>query len=797
MTQGAGQILEFPQVVALLRRFVSSPLGLSEIEKLHPLADRAPAERELAELGEAMEWLRGGREIRFHGLHDVRPAAAQLGIEGAELEPVDIFHLLELLDRAGDVKSVLASGRARFPLLGALADLLGEFRGLLGDLAGKILPNGQLDDHASAALRRIRREIERQRRAVQESLDRFVRAHSQEGILQEDYVTIRNERLVVPIITGQKRRIEGVIHGSSSTGQTLFVEPLESIELNNQLVRLAEEETRETHRILREMTARLARDAESIAASAEVLARLEALFARARFGLDFDAAVPRFSPPEAPRLHLRNARHPLLEDLLRARKQSTIPASVTLDRERSVLIISGPNTGGKTVALKTVGLLALMAQAGLPVPAEEAEFPWFSQVLADIGDYQSIQESLSTFSAHVTALREMIAQADAGSLALIDELGTATDPQEGGALAVAVVDHFRRAGAFTMVSTHLPALKVYGTNTPGVINASLGFDEETLTPTYQLEVGLPGKSAGLEIARRLGLPEHILESAGRALTTQDVETAAFLRQLRQQVDDHRKAEAELAAARLHLARREKELEREWEKRQSAKLQDLERRLEAVLQKFSVESTQAIEKLVAQSSDRRAGAEAARRATRAGRELREEFEATVASTLDEARQGRVARPAIAEGAVVRLRGLTTAARVRRRLGEQKWEVEAGPLRMEIDADDVLEVLPAAAPRPRALPEGVRFQPASKLEATPGEINVIGATAEEARDRVDKFLDTAVVSGKQRVRVVHGHGHGILRKTLWQMFATHPHVDKYYQAEQQQGGAGATVVELKIC
>jgi DNA mismatch repair protein MutS2 len=800
MSSVAEQVLEFAQVVAILRAHVASPLGAARLERLRPLADRAEAEQELAEVAEARDWLRESADekppVSFGGLHDVGPAVARLTMEGAALEPLDLFHLLELLERASDARLTLAASHLKFPRLAALADQIAEFRPLLRELTGKILPNGQLDDHASAALRRIRRDIDQQKRAVLDSLERFVRAHSEEGTLQEDYVTIRNERLVVPVKVGQKRRIEGVIHAASSSGQTLFVEPLETIELNNQLVRLAEEEAREVERILREMTGRLAGYAEAIRTALETMAGLEVLFARGSFALAFDATIPRFSPPEGPRLRLRSARHPLLENLLRRKGQQAVPATLDLDAAHRVLIISGPNTGGKTVALKTVGLLALMAQAGLPVPAQEAEFPWFDQVLADIGDAQSIHDSLSTFSAHVTALREMMASVQPGSLVLLDELGAATDPQEGGALGVAVVEHFRLAGAFTLVSTHLPALKSYGAHTDGVLSASVGFDEQSLSPNYHLTVGLPGQSAGLEIAQRLGLPASIIAQARKNLTRQDLEAAALVRELHRRKEEYAAAQSALDAERSRLERRQKEVEREWEKRETAKLKELERRLDVSLDKFHSEARATLDRLAAGEMGKRAAADASRRVAKVAREAREDFETTVLSTLDEARQGVVTSPLtqVAEGALVRLRGVTTPARVRRRLGADRLEVEAGLIKMQVSLDDVLEVVAGGAVRP-SLPDHITVQTAPRHEPVT-EINVIGATAEEARDRVDKFLDTAVLAGAGRVRVIHGHGMGVLRKTLWQMFASHPHVARYYQAEQQEGGAGATIVELRL-
>ena len=389
-------------------------------------------------------------------------------------------------------------------------------------------------DHASVALARLRRDIERQKKSIHESLERFLRAHREEGVLQEEFVTIRNERFVVPVIAGQRRKIDGVIHGASSSGHTLFVEPLETIDLNNELVRLTEEEMREVHRILLEMTNRLRAYGDSIRQTLVTMAELELIFGKARFAADFDCVIPRFGERLLP---ARTRAIRCSPTCCAAAARSPVPISLELTRERRTLLISGPNTGGKTVTLKTVGLLSLMAQAGLPVPAAEAEFPLFEQVLADIGDYQSIQENLSTFSAHVSNIREMALDVTPDSLVLLDELGAATDPEEGGALGVAMVEHFRAAGAFTLVSTHLMALKIYGASTEGVVNGSMGFDEETFEPTYHLRLGLPGKSAGLEIATRLGMPEDIMRRARLSMSDRERDVTRFLSELHHRIEE--------------------------------------------------------------------------------------------------------------------------------------------------------------------------------------------------------------------------------------------------------------------
>ena len=436
-----------------------------------------------------------------------------------------------------------------------------------------------------------------------------------------------------------------------------------------------------------------------------------------------------------------------------------------------------------------------MAQAGLPVPAVEAEFPLFDQALADIGDYQSIQENLSTFSAHVSNIREMALDVTPDSLVLLDELGAATDPEEGGALGVAVVEHFRAAGAFTLVSTHLLALKIYGASTEGVVNGSMGFDEETFNPTYVLRLGMPGKSAGLEIATRLGMPEDIMLRARRSMSDRERDVTRFLSELHRRIEENQSLEVSLRERIAAADRREKELAREWEKREAAKLKELERRTEEALAKFEEQSRETLAHIAQGAESRKAGQEAQRKVAKAKRELREDFQTTVLSTEDDSRQGRIQPPRIEEGVRVRLKDIREPARVRRLLGNGKIEVEAGFLKMQVSTDDVIEVLPEGGGGSGKLPRNVTYRPAPELAPVHQEINVIGQRAEEAREAVDQFLDRAVMATASRVRVVHGHGMGVLKKAIAELLSRHPHVARFYPAPQQEGGAGATIVELR--
>ncbi len=405
---------------------------------------------------------------------------------------------------------------------------------------------------------------------------------------------------MIPVKVEQKRRVQGVVHGASSSGQTVFVEPLETIEQNNELVRLLDEEQAEVHRVLLEMTRHIGENADAILAAADTLAELELQFAKARFAEDYNCVAvklsedegesrgdgrPRPSEVSAARLLLHRARHPLLERNLKLKNAKIVPVTIELESERRQLVITGPNTGGKTVTLKTLGLLALMAQSGIPVPADRADMPVFDAILADIGDYQSIEQNLSTFSAHVTNIDFISRTATTNSLVLLDELGSATDPEEGAALAVAIAEHFRKVGCMIAIATHHTSLKVYGANTAGVVNASVGFDETTLQPTYELKIGVPGASAGINIAQRLGLNPTIIASARSRLGSQTQDVARFLDRLHADLRDLENERSRMKAREQELEREKAYLADEGRKEQQAKIREMENKLEALFRDF--------------------------------------------------------------------------------------------------------------------------------------------------------------------------------------------------------------------
>jgi DNA mismatch repair protein MutS2 len=842
----SARALEFESLRELLRGYSSSPLGQQRIAALAPTADRQWIARQQTLTSEIREFRRVGGRFDFFGLNQVSPLVEKSRIAGAALETTEIRDVIQLVDRAAEWRQIAqhppAAMRSEWREVHTLSAQIVDFNDFLRAFRNKIQPDGTLDDKASPELARIRREIEKQRRVIQESLQGYLRRLSAGGATQDELITIRGERFVIPIKVEQKRRVQGVVHGASSSGQTVFVEPLETIEQNNELVRLFDEELSEIHRILLEMTARIGAEAPQILAATAALAELELQFAKAKFAEDYNAVPVKLtedhpdtrgdgrirpsseakpSQPDScgdgrlgrqaseasqPSLLLHNARHPLLERNLKAKNATVVPVSVELEGPRRQLVITGPNTGGKTVTLKTVGLLALMAQSGLPVPADRADLPVFDAIFADIGDYQSIEQNLSTFSAHVTNIDFISRQATPDSLVLLDELGSATDPEEGAALAVAIAAHFAGIGCITVISTHHTSLKVYGANTPGVLNAAVGFDERTLQPTYDLKIGVPGASAGINIAQRLGLNPSIIESARARLGTQARDVGQFLDKLHA---DLREAEAE----RLRLKAREQELEREkthlateGKKEQQNKVREMEKKLESVLRDFEYHARESISAIQDRAAAQKLSKEAERRIAKLRREFREQFDSTVVAHSTGADQGDPhAQPQlvrhVAEGDTVKLKSTGRPARVVRKIDDDHFEVEMGSLKMKIARDDIAGILasaqsPAETPLKAARARGISVSLQDESANVPTEINVIGQTVDDASREVERFVDRAFMAGLPRVRVVHGSGMGILRKALRQMLQKHPHVATVAEPPQNEGGGGATVVELRV-
>jgi DNA mismatch repair protein MutS2 len=804
----SSRVLEFESLREILRGYTNSSLGRERVTQLAPASDRDWIERQHRLTSEIREFLRTGSRFEFSGLTDPRELLNKSRIQGAALETSDIREVLLVADRAAEWREVVlhppVEMKADWPAVAELSSQIADFTELLRYFRNKMLPDGTLDDRASPELARIRREMERQRRQIQESLRGYLRRLAEGGAVQDELITIRGERFVIPVKTEQKRRVQGVVHGTSSSGQTVFVEPLETIEQNNELVRLLEEELVEIHRILLEMTRRIGEQSPSISAAVDVLAELELQFAKARFAEDYDCvAVKLLDDSAEAALSLRNARHPVLARNLRAKGHEVVPMTLELDGQHRQLIISGPNTGGKTVALKTVGLIALAAQAGIPVPADKADLPIFDAVLADIGDYQSIEQNLSTFSAHVTNIDFISHTATPHSLVLLDELGSATDPEEGAALAVAIADHFRRTACVSIISTHHTSLKVYAANAEGVLNAAVGFDEKTLAPTYELRVGVPGASAGINIAQQLGLNATIIGAARERLSSQTQDVSKFLDKLHSELREMSVERAAIQAREAEIVRERQKLESEGLREQRDKVRELEKKLETLLHDFEYHAREAVNAIQDRAESQKLSKEAERRVAKARREFREQFNSAVVAHRTGADRGdENARPhvvkQVSEGDTVKLKSVGRTGTVRRKLDDQAVEVEIGMMKMRVPLDDIAEVIGSRANNPveAARARGINVRLRDNESSAPSEINVIGQNVDEATRNVEQFIDRAFLAGLSRLRVVHGSGMGILRKALRQYLKSHPQVALVTEPPQNEGGGGATVVELKV-
>jgi DNA mismatch repair protein MutS2 len=818
----AEQLLEFDRLKEIVGRYTTCSPGRRAINALSPRQDVVALKSEFELIREAIEYLRAGSELGFGSLADPEGWLARLAVPGSVLPIAELLDAASLMETAARVRAAFRGDDAKHTRLAALADGLADFRSLSGVIRRAILPNGEISDDASPQLKRIRADMARSRQKIQRSLEAILRAREQASGEKrgEDYITLRNERFVIPVRAGERRAVPGVVHGASATGQTVFVEPLETIDLNNRLVQLAEGETAEIARILEELTERVRAGRGPLVAAAQAIAQLDAIFARARFAREFDCVMPTFSAGNF--IHLGAARNPVLEATLRPQGRKAVPLSLELGSVNdadsaetgigTVMVISGPNTGGKTVSLKTVGLVALSAQSSIPVAAENAELPIFDRVLADIGDEQSITADLSTFSAHMLNLKSMLDMATEHSLILVDEMGTGTAPEEGAALAVALLEDFRARRALTLATTHHDRLKAYASTTPGIVNAAMEFDEANLRPTYRLLVGVPGTSSGIEIARRLGLPAHVVDHARASLSPESRESRdliAYLHRSRDEMEElKRQARDELA--QLEAERRT--LQTEWVDRQRKRIAELEKNFRETQKRLEEE----VARLTADIKDRAVRSQlekqSGRRLGKIESEARAQADAAVVETLASSQtdlgvaaavaRTPVAPEQLAAGQRVEVKGFKQPLVFRRHDGRNA-EVEAGALRMKVALADIVGIAgetkvpsPSSAPTAAAVrARGISIHAQPSDEPQSDEINVIGSTVEQATERVDKFLDEAALAGKPSVRIIHGHGTGALRRGLAEFLSSHPLVEGIHAEAEDRGGAAITVAELK--
>jgi DNA mismatch repair protein MutS2 len=812
MDERTFKTLELDALVNLLARHVQTPLGRKRALALAPMTDRDRVNHELDLTTECANYFTTGGTFGLNEVADPESSLAELRVAGTSLDPHQIIAIQALIATGMDLRGQFndTEVKERYPHLAAIAAPIPDLRRMLASMRGKILPNGEIDDNASPELRRIRREINERRGRIYRNLESLMHERAPSAI-QEDIVTIRNGRFVIPVRTDARGQVPGVMHGLSSSGQTTFVEPLAIIEQNNELVRLREQEEIEIAQILLAISETLRSNLGGIQQVIEAIAEIDFTQAKARLSAEFKCVRPEMTDSRL--MMLEDARHPLLEHTLRQSGGKIVPISLEMDEAHQTMVISGPNAGGKTVVLKTVGLVALMAQMGLHVPAGRAALPVFDQVLADIGDQQSIAANLSTFTAHMRNIAEMAAMVAPPAMILIDEVGTGTDPDEGAALGVAVVDFFRRAGATSIATTHYNPLKIWASEAEGVLNASVEFDEQTLRPTYRLMVGVAGASSGIEIAKRMNVPLEVINEASALLDPAHTQASDYLKQLKSLVDEQESLRGALEEERQATAEKFAKLDIEFAQRETERRKQFENQLAQVVREFNDESA----RLISTVKDRVAAARLKKEAEVRAAELRRSAgvrlhkqAATVAnlpqsaptsSGGDESTDQTIS--AIAEAAIdiherdqVKIKSLDREGAVES-ISNDIYTVLVGSLRFKARRDElqlVKSAPPPASKRAANLPRGVSASIDVDQNFT-AEINIIGTTVDEATDRVDKFLDEAYLAGAESLRVVHGHGKGALRRAVSELLTGHPHVERFNQAPANEGGGGATIVKMK--
>jgi DNA mismatch repair protein MutS2 len=791
MNPHALNVLEYREALDLVARFASSGLGADAVRALSPSDDPAWIEPELARVEEMRGFLRGDSGWQVPAIPDAREALRKMRVEGSVLEGTQLRDVGVLLTSSRTTRRAVMHNAAALPYLSLIAGGLVEREKDEAEIARTVDEAGLVRDEASPALYRLRREIKSARGRLVERLASYMAGLPAHHQVSDASVTVREGRYVIPVRREGRGEVGGIVHDESATGATLFIEPPVAVEMMNRLRELEAEEAREVTRILREMTAKLRPLQPELLVSLDALVALDSLYARARYALRVDGRAPRMLEAGTEEYAVAGGSHPILL----ARSAEVVPFDLRMDRGERTLLISGPNTGGKTVLLKAMGLISLLAQSGIiPPVGPGTRLPVFKDVFADVGDEQSIEASLSTFSAHLKNLREVLDGADWQSLVLTDEIGSGTDPQEGAALARAVLVELTRRSAFTVATTHLGQLKLLATDEPGIVNASLQFDAERLQPTYRLLKGVPGRSYGLAIARRLGLEPRLLAEAEATLPQGERDVAKLLLEL--EAKEQRFAEQnDLLARRLAEteALREKLEAREVELKQ--KERDAERRARQQARDLLLQSRAEVEAAIREV---RGVADAAQldEAARAARRKVEEA-ATRQREKQPAERGRAAKPrrgvqALEPGVRVRIESLGRTGVVVE-LRDGKAMVEAGSMRLSLPRDDLTPLPPgdqeAQAPRPRP---SAGYMNASS-DARP-EVDLRGMRPDEVDVVLGRAMDSAIMAGLPSFRIIHGKGTGALRAHVRKLLESDRRISVARPGELFEGGTGVTVVEF---
>jgi len=786
------KVLEYDKIIAKLVKLTSSELGKELAESLEPETDFSKVNSLLKETSDGVSYILRKGSPPLGGIHDIRSGLKRVKL-GAVLMPMELLHIADTLRAVRNLKNYAMEKdtESEDNSVSELISLLESNRKVEEKITHAIVSEDEISDNASITLSNIRRQIKQAQESIKDKLNDIIRSSKYQKYIQESLVTIRGDRYVIPVKQEYRNEIPGLVHDSSASGATIFIEPMSVVEANNNIKQLKIKEKAEIERILRELSAEVEAIAEQLESNISIFAKLDFIFAKAKLSVDYNCVCPKLESDG--KIVLKKARHPLLDKL------KVVPIDFWIGDQFRTLVITGPNTGGKTVTLKTVGLFLLMAQAGLHLPASEGTcISVFKQIFADIGDEQSIEQSLSTFSSHMTNIVRILKKADNNSLVLMDELGAGTDPTEGAALAMSILESLHHKGSITVATTHYSELKTYAISTKGVENASCEFDVKTLRPTYRLLIGVPGKSNAFAISQRLGLPSDILERAKEFLTQEDIKFEDILLSIEKNKSESEKERVKAESYRLEAEMLKKELEEQREKIKAQKekiLREAKEEARRILLSAKEESEAIIEQLKKLEKEREA-AERNKVAEEMKLKLRKNID-KIDESLSESifkREGYVNPPENLNPGdsvfIINLNQKGTVLEPPNKDGEAV--VQVGILKINVHKTNLKLLDEQKIEAQRMGYSKINMSKASNIST---EIDLRGANLDEAIISVDKFLDDASIAGLNEVTIIHGKGTGILRNGIHQFLRNHPHVKKFRIGKYGEGESGVTVVELR--
>jgi DNA mismatch repair protein MutS2 len=784
------RVLEYNDLKELLQAYSLTPLGHKKIGAIEPLSEQDLVELELNRLTEAVHFYQRGGDFPVERVQDPEEVFRKLQIEDSILNGEEVFALLSLMKSGLSVKKLIPRlEKNQYYLLVKLIQEIPDLRSLVKEIDGNVNEKGYVESSASKELFNVRKKIDGLSTKVKKHLEDMMDRPGADKIMQDDYITLRTGRYVVPVRTDAPFPVQGIIHGTSSTGHTVFVEPMATVKINNDIIKFKEAESEEIERILKRYTYLFRKDLPELEQTSTMIGAIDLLHAKAKFSIDFRCVCPELDSGGL--LRIEEARHPLLERFLSQRGGRIVPISVELGPKKNALIVSGPNAGGKTVSLKTVGLLVLMAQSGLHVPAQDMQLPLFQQVIADIGDQQSITANLSTFSAHIENIGKMADFVSSSSLILIDEIGTGTDPSEGTALAVSIIEYLRKREAMVVVTTHHGGLKIYAYKTEGVINAAMEFDEKSLKPTYKLTMGIAGASSGIKMAHQLGLNSEIIEGAKRYIGEAAMEAEDYLAKLRGLTVSLEKKRYELDEKMEVLGKEGKKREQEFRAAERKMKTDMKESLSSLIQEFREEADSLLIDLKDKKEQMKLDRMRRKKESLLKEKMREALKIHSVEEPDTQPPGDVE-----VGNRVLITHLDLEGTVRSVHDDGTIEVLCGRKKLRVGINDckLMESVSKRKILSAKISDSVSAEIKDK-EHVAREINVIGKRVEEALKGVDKYLDDAYLAGFGKIRIIHGIGKGKLKKAIQEMLTDHPHVSSFRTADPEEGGEGATVADLK--